>query len=80
MHFEFSTQLGYFLINHSKCLQFGVKRGHIQKLFVANANIIQFMTFVCAFYAFEFSLFYNHCNHDGDVHLIYHGNPIKVIL
>jgi hypothetical protein len=28
------------------------------------------MPFVCSFYAFEFVLFYNHYNHDGDVMVI----------
>jgi hypothetical protein len=31
---------------------------------------MQLIPFVRAFYAFEFSLFYNHCNHEGYVIVI----------
>jgi hypothetical protein len=48
-----------------------VSRGIIfQELRVASGEIIQFIPFVCAFYAFESFLFYNHCNHEGDVTII----------
>jgi hypothetical protein len=38
-----------------------------QKLCEAGGDIIQCIPFV---YAFEYSLFYNHYNHDGDVTII----------
>jgi hypothetical protein len=41
-----------------------------QKLCASGGDIIQLIPFVCAFYAFEFALFYNHCNHEGDVTII----------
>ncbi len=41
-----------------------------QKLCIIGKDIIQFIPFVCAFYAFEFLLFNNHCNHEGDVMII----------
>jgi hypothetical protein len=41
-----------------------------QKLHVTNGDIIQLILFVCAFYAFESPLFYNHHNHEGDVTII----------
>jgi hypothetical protein len=45
----------------------GVK---FQELCVAGGDITQLIPFVCAFYAFESPLFYNHCNHEGDVIVI----------
>jgi len=33
-------------------------------------DIIQLIPLLCAFYAFEFPLFYNHHNHEGDVTFI----------
>jgi hypothetical protein len=36
------------------------------KLHIIGGDIIQLIYFVCAFYAFEFFLFYNHCNHEGN--------------
>jgi hypothetical protein len=41
-----------------------------QELGVANGHIIQFILFVCAFNAFEFIVFYNHRNREGDVIII----------
>jgi hypothetical protein len=41
-----------------------------QKLRVIGGDIIQFIHFVHAFYAFESPLFYNHCNREGDVTII----------
>jgi len=41
-----------------------------QKFHVTNGDIIQLIPFVCAFYAIEFPLFYNHHNHEGDVTVI----------
>jgi hypothetical protein len=41
-----------------------------QKFHVVSGDIIQFILFVHAFYAFEFPLFYNHHNHEGDVMVI----------
>jgi hypothetical protein len=46
------------------------KRVIFQKLHAIGGNIIQFIPFVRAFYAFEFPLFYNCCNHEGDVIVI----------
>ncbi len=48
-----------------------VSRGVIfQKLCVVGGDIIQIIPFVHAFYAFEFPLFYNHHNCEGDVVII----------
>jgi hypothetical protein len=41
-----------------------------QELHVAGGDIIQFIPFVCAFYAFKFPLFYSHYNREGDVIII----------
>jgi hypothetical protein len=47
------------------------KRGQIfQKLHAIGEDIIQFIPFVCPFYAFESPLFYNHRSHEGDVTII----------
>jgi len=42
----------------------------LREFCVACGNIIQLIPFVCAFYAFEFPLFYNHHNCEGDVTFI----------
>ncbi len=48
-----------------------VSRGVIfQEIYVANGDIIQLMPFVCAFYAFDFLLFYNHHNCENEVTVI----------
>jgi hypothetical protein len=48
-----------------------MSRGVIfQKLLVTSGDIIQFILFVHAFYAFESSMFYNHCNRDGNITVI----------
>jgi hypothetical protein len=48
-----------------------VSRGVIfQELCIIGGDIIQFIPFICAFYAFKFPLFYNHCNRQGDVTII----------
>ncbi len=41
-----------------------------QELCVIGGDIIRLIPFVHAFYAFEFPLFYNHCNLEGDVTII----------
>jgi hypothetical protein len=41
-----------------------------QKLCVVGGDIIQFIPFVRAFYAFKFLLFYYHRNSEGDVTII----------
>jgi len=52
-----------------------------QELCVTSGDIIQLILFVCAFYAFEFPMFYSHCNHEADVIIIpfamvpYQGDP-----
>jgi len=46
------------------------KGSYFQKLCVANGNIIQFILFVSAFYAFESLLFYTHCNHENNLIII----------
>jgi hypothetical protein len=52
-----------------------------QELRVASGDIMEFIPFVCAFYAFEFPLFYNHCNCEGDVTSSpLPWEPIKVII
>jgi len=48
-----------------------MSRGVIfQKFLVTSGDIIQFILFVHAFYAFESSMFYNHCNRDGNIIVI----------
>jgi hypothetical protein len=46
------------------------KRVIFQELRVIGGNIIQFIPFVRAFYAFESPLFYNHHNHEGNIIVI----------
>jgi hypothetical protein len=41
-----------------------------QELRVVGGDIIQLIPFVCAFYAFEFPMFYNHHNREDDVTII----------
>jgi hypothetical protein len=41
-----------------------------QELHVVCGNIIQFIRFVCAFYASESPLFYNHHNREGNIIII----------
>jgi hypothetical protein len=53
-----------------------------QEFRVTCGNIIQFIPFVYAFYAFESPLFYNHCHCEGDVIIIlfamgtHQGDPL----
>jgi hypothetical protein len=53
-----------------------------QELCVVGGNIIKFIPFVRAFYAFESPLFYNHHNHEGNIIVIpsimgtWHGGPL----
>jgi hypothetical protein len=53
-----------------------------QKLHVVSEDIIQFIPFVRAFYAFESPLFYNHRNCEGEIIMIpstmgtYQGDPL----
>jgi hypothetical protein len=53
-----------------------------QKLCTTSGGIIQLIPFVCAFYAFESPLFYNHHNRDGEVMVIpstmgtHQGDPL----
>jgi hypothetical protein len=48
-----------------------VSKGVIfQKLHAANGDIVRLILFVHAFDAFEFPLFYNHRNREGDVTVI----------
>jgi hypothetical protein len=44
-----------------------LRRVIIQKLHVINGDIIQLIPFICAFYAFDFPLFYSHCNRECDL-------------
>jgi len=60
-----------------------VSRGVIfEELCATNGGIIQIIPFVCTFYAFEFPLFYNHYNREGDVIVIpyamgpHQGDPL----
>jgi hypothetical protein len=70
MHPKPSLQLGCFPTKYGKRFQFDVKRVIFQELHVANGDIMQRIPFVRAFYAFEFPLFYNHHNCEGDVIVI----------
>jgi len=48
-----------------------MSRGLIfQELYATCGDIIQFIPFIYAFYAFKFPLFYSHHNHEGDVTII----------
>jgi len=47
-----------------------LKRVIFQELRVVGGNIIQFIPFVHAFYAFECPLFYNHNNHESNIIVI----------
>jgi hypothetical protein len=38
-----------------------------QDLHVRGSDVVQFIFFVHIFYGFESPLYYDHCNHDGDV-------------
>ncbi len=38
-----------------------------QDLHVRGSDVVQFILFVHIFYGFESPLYYDHCNHDGDV-------------
>jgi hypothetical protein len=42
----------------------------LEKLRAISGDIIQFISFVRAFFVFEFALFYSHCNREGDVAII----------
>jgi hypothetical protein len=60
-----------------------VSRGVIfQKLCGVGGDIIQLIPFIHAFYAFEYLLFYNHRNCEGDVTIIpftmgnHQGDPL----
>jgi hypothetical protein len=71
VHLGPSPQLGCFLARHGKCFQFGVKRSYISKpLCNLSGDIIELILFVCAFYAFETPLFYNHHNCESNVIVI----------
>jgi hypothetical protein len=58
------------------------KKVIFQELCEVSGDIIQLMPFVYAFYAFEYPLFYNHHNHEGDVTIIlfamgiHQGDPL----
>jgi hypothetical protein len=63
--------MGCFLTKYGECFQFGVKRNYILRpLCNLGEDIIQFIPFVRAFYAFESPLFYNHHNHESNVIII----------
>jgi hypothetical protein len=53
-----------------------------QELHVTSGDIVQFIPFVHAFYAFEYPMFYSHHNHEGDVIIIpstmgtHQGDPL----
>jgi hypothetical protein len=53
-----------------------------QKLHATGGNIMQLIPFDCAFNAFESHLFYNHCNYEGHVTIIFitmgthHSDPL----
>ncbi len=52
------------------CFQVNVKKGHISRNLWSKWGHHQVIPFVCAFYAYECHLFYNHYNHDGNVIVI----------
>jgi hypothetical protein len=58
----------------------------IETNFVNIRDIIQFIPFICAFYAFEFPLFNSDHNHEGDIMVIpstmgtHEGNPLGGVL
>jgi hypothetical protein len=54
-----------------------------QEFCTIGGDIIQLIPFICAFYAFEYFMFYSHCNHEGDVTIIpstmgtHQGDPLR---
>jgi hypothetical protein len=60
------------------------KRVIFEELHATGGDIIQFIPFVRAFYAFKSPLFYSHCNREGDVTIIpfamgtHQGDPLRV--
>ncbi len=55
-----------------------LKRAIFQELHATGGDIIQFIPFVCAFYAYESPLFYCHRNCEGGHnHPIYHGDSSR---
>jgi hypothetical protein len=59
-----------------------LKRVIFQKVYVTSWDIIQLIPFVLTLYTFEYPLFYNHRNRDGDVTIIpstmgtHQGDPL----
>jgi hypothetical protein len=58
------------------------KRVIFQKVCATSGDIIQFIPFVLTLYTFEYPMFYNHRNYDGDVTIIpsamgtHQGDPL----
>jgi hypothetical protein len=46
------------------------RRVIFQKLYATGGDIIQLIPFVRAFYAFEYLVFYSHCNRENDITII----------
>ncbi len=70
MHHAPSPWLGCFPTTCGQHLQFNVKRGHISRTSCSRWKHDTIIPFVHAFYAFEFPLFYNHHNHEGNIIVI----------
>jgi hypothetical protein len=82
MHPKPSPQLSVLQLDEANAFNSMSKGVIFQELCVVGGDIIQFMPFVCAFYAFKSLLFYNHFNPEGDVTIIpsamgiHQGDPL----
>ncbi len=64
MHLRLSFGLGCFLTKRENAFNSMSKGVIFQELHAIGADIIQFISFVHIFYAFESLLIYNHYNHE----------------
>jgi len=70
LHFGTSLWLNCSIINVANTFN-SVSKGVIfQEIYAIGEDIIQLIPFVCAFYTFEFPMFYRHHNRDGNVPVI----------
>jgi hypothetical protein len=67
---DFYPNWVFFQLNMANTFNLVSKEVIFQKNCVVGGDIMQLIPFVRAFYAFEFPLFYNHCNHEGYVIII----------
>jgi hypothetical protein len=65
MHPRLSSGLGCFLTKRGNAFNSMLKGVIFQELHATGADIMQLISFVHVFYAFEYLLIYNHYNHEG---------------